>query len=395
MENSDFFTDLKVVNHQYLLCDVHVHSIASADILHRDKFSELSDKEKEIITSKVEKYDSFTDKWSEFDKSISDVVSVEEYFKFIEERRNQIADSYDLSRGGKDWAIIAITDHNTCRFSCKLSKYSWDIKRDKRIIILPGLELDIEFEVKEELGKARAHICLIYPPCTNENQIHTSINKALQSQGVEKNWNFGEILELDQLNTFVYSLRNNSSLPVICIAVHVSSSKGVREATLKVLSGAEAEYIRLFAEYEELTRQNDAFGQSHSGKQIKEKLESLQDIIGNDDFNISVLKLIGNCGFDALQVSNKEDDVHYRCLHRFKEDFGRAVTILCSDAHTISNIFDCGDGYIPYIKFPQFKSSIKPIVFFEYLRHYSLRFGETRFTSIPANTVACYIVTVR
>ncbi|MBU0767942.1 MAG: hypothetical protein KJ687_02460, partial [Proteobacteria bacterium] len=50
-----------------------------------------------------------------------------------------------------------------------------------------------------------------------------------------------------------------------------------------------------------------------------------------------VLGLIGDCGFDALQVASEEDEVHYRYLHRYKQNFGRAVPIIASDAHCADN----------------------------------------------------------
>ena len=133
MSNSDFFKSLKTTSVRYMLCDLHVHSIASADILIGDRYNQLDANEKGLIDSLNITKEDFVDKWKSYEELVLGNVVIEDYFKFIERRRNEIADSYGLLDSGKDWAILAITDHNNCKFSCELSRYSWENKKNKRI----------------------------------------------------------------------------------------------------------------------------------------------------------------------------------------------------------------------------------------------------------------------
>ena len=390
MNNQTFFRKLKTESVNYLLCDLHVHSIASADVLHNDRFNVLDTEEKEIINSLSIDRKNYADKWQKYEDIILEKVSIEDYFSFIERHRNKVTKTCGLSGNSDDWAIIAITDHNTCRFSCELSRYSWANKIDKRIIMLPGIELEVDFKIKNTTEEAKVHICLIFAPNTTASQIHTALNIALPEHSKQK-WNYGDTIQTDNLDSLILSLRHNSAYPAITVAAHVSGSKGVRHEVLEVLKRSQAEYITTTAEYDKSIEEDASFAKSNAGNRIKQRLTELKKIIGSDNINLEVLRMLGKCGFDALQVSDLKDDKHYRCLHRFNEDFGRAVPILCSDAHSVNKIFSCDNNLIPYVKYPSFKNSITPNSFHRLLRDYSLRFGETRFTTIPKDRMSCYI----
>jgi len=389
MNNKDFFQALKTTNINYLLCDLHVHSIASADVLDKVRYERLNAKEKALIESLSITKDAYKEKWSEYDSLVADKIRPEDYFNLIRERRDHIADSYDLSEG-KDWAVIAITDHNSCRFSCRLSKHAWNIKKEHRIIILPGMELEVQFKVQDEYVKV--HICLIFAPCVEDAQIYGAINSAYKNatDTEESNWNFGDTIKVENIEDFIKHLRGNPSFPAMCVAAHVGTSKGMCEETINVFTRKQVEYARLIAELEEYSAEsnNKISRKSYKKGEIENKISALEGSLG--DANLEALKLIGKCGFDALQVSNIDDDTHYRCLHRFKPEYGRATTILCSDAHRLEDILNCGNNLVSYIKFPSFNSHITEGKFFELL-NYSIRFGETRFTSVPENKLSCFI----
>ena len=80
----------------------------------------------------------------------------------------------------------------------------------------------------------------------------TALNIALTKVGEKQQWNFGDTVQTDNLYRFIHFLRLNDSTPAICIAAHISSSKGIRQATLDVLNRSQAEFITTSAEYEEL-----------------------------------------------------------------------------------------------------------------------------------------------
>lgn len=66
MSNSDFFESLKTTNVRYMLCDLHVHSIASADVLIGDRYDQLDATEKELIESLNITKENFNEKWGEY-----------------------------------------------------------------------------------------------------------------------------------------------------------------------------------------------------------------------------------------------------------------------------------------------------------------------------------------
>ena len=105
-----------------------------------------------------------------------------------------------------------------------------------------------------------------------------------------------------------------------------------------------------------------------------------------EQVSLDVLDLVGNCGFDGLQVSCKQDETHYRRLHRFRMSFGRAVPLIASDAHNTGDVFDCEDN-IPYLKLPveAMKASNNQVL--SLVRH-AIRYGETRFSfSTPGQVI--------
>lgn len=119
-------------------------------------------------------------------------------------------------------------------------------------------------------------------------------------------------------------------------------------------------------------------------EQLKKERE-----IGTKQISIEVLKLVGSCGFDGLQVSCKQDEMHYRRLHRFNPGYGRAVPIVASDAHRIDDIFSCEDN-IPYLKMPTQSTDINPKKILSNIRH-ALRYGETRFSYSTPGQVTKWI----
>ncbi len=97
-----------------------------------------------------------------------------------------------------------------------------------------------------------------------------------------------------------------------------------------------------------------------------------------ESIHLDVLRMIGTCGFDALQVRDQTHETHYRRLHRFRDEHGRSVPIVSSDSHSPSTVFSCASG-IPLAKIStSVLVSGAPSDVFEELRARVLRFGETR-----------------
>lgn len=115
-----------------------------------------------------------------------------------------------------------------------------------------------------------------------------------------------------------------------------------------------------------------AVGEDSDRQMLNERLQALKSARPGEGIAIDVLQVIGKSGFDALQVTGQSDEVHHRRLHRFREQMGRAVPITCSDAHSASTVFLCGDK-IPHVKLPSLSASWTPEQVFSALRDGAIR----------------------
>lgn len=360
ISNEEFKKLIRSTKSRFYLCDFHVHSPASVDLRSGERFKELSEKEKgftKIPTALISKP-------SEYEKAAITHFPIEEYYNLLLEQRNKICEAEGIF-DGEDWSFIAITDHNVCEYATLLSKFAWEIRAKNKLIILPGIELDVKFKLSVE--NVTVHILCIFPPNTGDSDIRMALSDA--SGG---NWCFGAEVEVDSLQEFTNKIRNHEDYPAICIAAHVGSGKGIQKESKKALTNLQAAIAR-------------AEGEIKNGEdtveleQLQLLLENLKKNVDQNDISATLLELIGSCGFDALQVKERKDEIHYRRLHRFKPEYGRSVPIICSDSHKVGSVYNCVE-MIPYIKYPNISAKISERKIFNDIKDYSLRYGETRFS---------------
>lgn len=141
---------------------------------------------------------------------------------------------------GENWSFVAITDHNVCGYAAILSQYAWERRNTDRLIVLPGMGLEVTFPISE-ISSATAHILCIFPPCTEEAYIVEAINRARDSKG--DMWRLGENMTTDDLPKLIKELRNHSDYPAICIAAHSGTTKGIQEQTKEALLDEKKEYL--------------------------------------------------------------------------------------------------------------------------------------------------------
>jgi ABC-type lipoprotein export system ATPase subunit len=364
---------------RFYLCDLHVHSPASLDIRDGERFDLLSETEK-ILLSNIG-YNRSKDPL-QYEEEILKAFPIEAYYKLLIERRDEVSSQESIPEG-EDWAYVAITDHKICGYAASLSKYAWENRAKERMVILPGIELDVLFPI-ENGEKTIAHIILIFSPGTQSSDIRIAIHPQTTN-----NWTFGQTAEVTELPKFISSLRTHPNYPAIAIAAHVSSSKGVRESviskhkTIERFTALDAAIARTMGEIENFS---DADKESLKSRLQQLNIERDHEV---DNISLEVLKLIGSCGFDALQVSCKKDEIHYRRLHRFRDPDGRAIPLIASDAHRIKDIFSCEEN-VPYLKLPIQSIATSPNQCLFDLRR-AIRYGETRFSYRTPGQVMSWI----
>jgi ABC-type lipoprotein export system ATPase subunit len=367
--NREFLKSLKVPTASFYLCDFHVHSPGSADTRIGDRFDALSPAEKQLLP----KLDDLPKDLAAYDKQAAVDCPVGDFYDLLVKRRDDIARAQGISEGS-DWAFLAITDHNVAEYSAGLSQHAWNLIKEKRLVILPGIELDVTFKLDGGKDGCGIHLLCIFPPLTNASDIRLAIAKSSKTD-----WSPGTVLEVNSISEFVGELRKHPSYPAICIAAHVCSSKGMHSEIRKsLLSNLDAAIARTTGEI--------SSGENSDLAELATRLKDLETKRADADaIHDQALREIGNCGLDALQVRSKQDEKHYRRLHRFKPDKGRAVPITCSDAHTVEKIFANEDA-LSFLKLSAVSSSMTTRQVFSEIRDRGLRYGDTRFSySIPSH----------
>ena len=218
--NAELLKDLKLAPRaRFYLCDLHVHSPASSDVRCGERFDLLSREEKQLLEQVAA---GVASQPVVYEEKVLSAFPVSRYHELLVEHRDRVIQQESISEG-EDWAFVAITDHNVCDYATSLSKYAWVQRHRVRLVVLPGLELDVSFPVA--IGeKTEAHVILIYSPGSDSSDIRVAIRDLTTN-----NWTFGQTAKVSSLSEFVNGLRNHSNYPAVAIAAHVASGKGVRE----------------------------------------------------------------------------------------------------------------------------------------------------------------------
>jgi hypothetical protein len=159
----------------------------------------------------------------EYDAKASTLVTPESFLGQIEKQRAVVLTSLGWENP-QSLCLIGLTDHNVYGYSCQLAKIAWEQFKQKRILIFPGVELDIIFPIPGIPDKTRIHILCHFSPSKREHDIHQAITVANNNQA----WSPGAELEVTDLAAFINALRNSSAHPAMCVAAHVSSSSGIQ-----------------------------------------------------------------------------------------------------------------------------------------------------------------------
>lgn len=201
--------------------------------------------------------------------------------------------------------VVAITDHMRYSFGLKLSEYV--NKNNLRILILPGVEINIKLD-QPLIKEFRIHALAIFPP-----NIGDKIERIFPSTIEAESKRTGkEEISCNKIEDVVSKIRENGG---ICVAAHIYNPSGMRYAYTK------------------------------SAELILEPLDK-SDKQEKDDFYKKVGDAVKNelYKFDGLQVKTTTESMH----------FGNSAgdlsipLILGSDAHHINKIGN--DTSISFIK---------------------------------------------
>ncbi|MDB5318817.1 MAG: protein putative AbiEii toxin, Type system [Phycisphaerales bacterium] len=373
--NRDLFRKMSTARAHFYPCDFHVHSPGSGDVRLGQRFERLSRAEQTLLQGIPP---GLADDARAYERAALLAYPPSDFYGRLLGRRDEVATSLGLT-SGDDWAFIAITDHNVCEYAEQLSGYAWERRAESRLIIFPGIELDVSFPVDGLTDRVKAHLLVIFAPCTTASDIRIALSTASGTV-----WNEGEHLSLPALADFVRKVRIHTKYPAISIAAHIGSSKGVQNEMRKgILSHLDVAISRMKGELSNA----DVIDRG----ELTTRLAQLKAMKGDDNaIALEVLRLIGDCGFDALHVGAREDEVHYRRLHRFSPAMGRAAPLVCSDAHCVSEVFTCTGG-VPHLKLPAVSAGLTPSQLFFQVREHAMRFGETRLSYAPPGRVSNWI----
>jgi len=372
--NRELHRQLHSPRARFCPADFHVHSPASADVRVSPRFEQLSLEAQKLLGSIPI---SIANNPVEYEAEVLGAFPPKAFYSLLVTQRDALlsgAEAEDID----DWGMVAITDHNVCKYACEVASHAWTQLSAYRLIVMPGIELSVTYPVPLGNNLASAHVLCIFRPNTSDSDIRIAISAA-----ADVNWTSGQGLTLQSLPTFVNNIRHHPDYPAICIAAHVGSSKGVHNETGNaILSRLEAAISRVRGELQA--------GDNADEEALRERLDHLErERDEADEIALDILDLIGRCGFDALQVKGRKDEIHYRLLHRFRAEMGRAVPIVCSDAHRQQDIFTTESG-VPHLKLSAFSAKISPEQAFDSVVG-ALRLGETRFSYVSPESPLYWI----
>lgn len=356
---------------RFCLCDFHVHSPASHDVAGR---SDLSDFERKRLSAVavVQPKD-----WFKHQQDVLASYPPSEYLSELVCRRNDVVAKLGIGEYNQ-WALVAITDHNVCTYATLLAQVAWKDRKSNKLIVLPGIELDVIFPVGAS-EQAAIHVLCIFSPRVDSSDIRKAI-----CDSASTDWKEGtESLAVTSLQQFVNNLRHHPQYPAMVIAAHVWSRKGLQNEVKRLLTAREAAIAQIEAEMVDANQTE----RHKLGEQIAE----IQSDADTQDIASDVLKTIGQCGFDGLQVRSKADEKHYRRLHRFREEHGRSVPIVSSDAHCLNNVFHVAGDLYPQLKLTNTFNKLDDDCLLREIRDHAIRCGETRFSYTYGGEVTHWI----
>ena len=226
-----------------------------------------------------------------------------------------------------DVDMLAITDHMKCGFACDLSASA----TSEHPTILPGME--INFRPAPPWNTFRLHVLAIFPESYSLEKVCKFLPATLP--GEEERSGREEISGIE-LAGFVGQICACGGL---CVAAHIDTDRGIRRA------------------FRQLGRDGIVF-YDPEGELTEEEERQISEVF--KDWMLSA-------GFDAIEVAQDKDKVHYRWISDIRGQPVSIPVLLKNDAHWVKDLAE--ENRYTYVKMTS--------VCFEGLKQ-ALQFPDTR-----------------
>jgi len=137
--------------------DLHVHTPGSQDITVGNRYDALPAEMQQVLPRGAAMAKG--PELGEYDAKASTLVTPESFLGQIEKQRSDVLTSLGWENP-QSLCLIGLTDHNVYGYSCQVAKIAWEQFKQKRILILPGVELDIIFPIP---GISSINSSLLHP----------------------------------------------------------------------------------------------------------------------------------------------------------------------------------------------------------------------------------------
>ncbi len=188
--------------------DFHVHTLGSADV----RIGQRYDKLPQTIRDVLPKLTKDPSDLAAYDAEIGKVWAAADYYNFLVAKKASLFDGGKGPGERRNLAVIALTDHNVYKYSCAIAEIGKAQFTQHKLIILPGVELDVEFKVDQAGDQIRIHILCIFAPDVQESDIRLAISSALE----DPDYKPGGVITANSLPSFISNLRSHRSYPSMC-----------------------------------------------------------------------------------------------------------------------------------------------------------------------------------
>ncbi len=219
--------------------------------------------------------------------------------------------------GERGLDIVAITDHNKCRAACQIAGQA-----KGRPLVLPGVEISVQCA---ELDPNTVHLVAIFPGQTAPEDIERIfLGSGMAPYNTRDEDARVTSLQVSQL------LKRIHEGGGICIAAHANTKRGIRE----YVRGSSIESLSMRREIARLMAKGDRTDDEE--RRLDRLREGHAEV--DDKLQERLLRFLAEAQFDGVEIQKPMDAQHYAALHCSPLGIQPIACVLCSDAHSPSDV---------------------------------------------------------